>query len=195
MTSFTAIDPSKSNTGWATWSTGWDAPRYGSKTLGSEYTTRGQTLVKMRELVIDLYTINPIDFLFYEAPIAHKKGRNTSLENIRLSLALTGIIDGVACELRCRHVTEIEPDHWQTDFCGRDERSLIKRAARAAGKSARDPIKEAVKERCRLYGFQPQNSDEADAIGVLTYGILSKGFTPPWISNETLRPMLEGGRK
>lgn len=192
MTTFTAIDPSKSNTGWAIFNTGWDVPRYGSRCLGSSYTPRGQTLTAMRQLVIDLYTLEPIDFIFYEAPIAHKKGRNTSLDNIRLALGLSGAIEGVGHELRCRRVDEIEPDEWQTDFCGRDERQLIKREARRAQRSARDPIKAAVMERCRLYGFKPKNCDEADAIGILTCGMLTKGFQPPWIVQEVLRPMLAG---
>ena len=69
---------------------------------------------------------------------------------------------------------------------------MIKRAATRAQKSARDPLKAATMERCRQLGMKPRNDDEADAIGILTYGLLLNGVTPPWIANEVLRPALGG---
>ena len=110
-------------------------------------------------------------------------------------LGLRAVIEGVGYELRCR-VRAVPSTNWRTEFCGRDETQMIRRAARQAQKSARDPLKAAVMERCRLLGLSPQNDDEGDAIGILTYAILTNGMTPPWLADETLRPItLAGGAR
>jgi hypothetical protein len=188
---YLSLDPSKSNTGWAMWKPGQSSPTYGSQCLGTAYTSRGMVLTKMRQLLIDLYSVQAFDFVFVEEAINLNMGHNTSPDNIRLAERLMGSIEGVCHELRVRRIHTFEPREWQPEFCGRDEHQLIKRAAKAAQRSARDPIKAAVQERCRLYGLSPKNSDQADAIGVLTHGLLLDGVTPPWLANETLRPMLE----
>lgn len=191
--SFLALDPSKSNTGWCRWKRGYNAPRYGSTCLGTSFTSRGMTFKKLRILLIDQYTVDPFDVIFAEAPIAHLMRKNSSTENARLALGFAATIEETADELGISkdRIFEYDPkSQWQPGFCGRDEDNLIRRAAKAAQKSSRDPIKAAVMERCRIYGFSPSNSDEADAIGIMTYGLLSNGITPPWLANETLRAPL-----
>lgn len=188
---YLALDPSKSNTGWAQWKPGWEHPIYGSVCLGSAYTSRGMVLTKLRQTLIDLFTVNAFDVIFVEQAINLNMKHNTSPDNIRLSERLMGTIEGVGHELRVRRIHEYEPREWQPGFCGRDEHKLIKRAAKEAQRSARDPLKAAVQERCRLYGFKPRNTDEADAIGILTYGLLSSGITPPWVAGEVLLQPLE----
>lgn len=189
--SFLALDPSKSNTGWAQWKPGRPSPRYGSVCLGTSFTERPQVLTKLRQALIDLYSVEPFDFVFVESAINLNMGHNTSPDNIRLAERLMGTIEGLCYELRVRRIFEYEPRQWQPGFCGRDEHDLIKRAAKRAQRSARDPIKAAVQERCRLFGLKPRNSDEADAIGILTHGLLSRNITPPWLAQETLQTPLE----
>lgn len=179
-----ALDQSKSNTGWAAWQPGWDKPRFGSVQLGSEYTSDGQTFTKLREVIIDLYSaVLPFEYLVFEEPFDGK-----------LLIGLRAIILNVGYEFRCRSVRGIQPQSWQIDFCGRDEHRMMKRAARIAKQKFRDPLKEAIMEKCRLLGMNPKNVDESDAIGILTYAILTNGTTPPWIADEVLRPLAGGGR-
>jgi hypothetical protein len=186
--SYLAIDQSKSRTGWAAWQPGWEKPRFGSVQLGSEYTSRGQVFTKLRSTIIDLWqTVTHFEYLFFEEPINHMMKKGTSEGAILLSLGMAGCIEGVGYELRCRRVTKLSASSWRPGFCGSDDVQLIKRAAKRAQKSARDPLKAASVERCRQLGIHVQNDDQADAVGILTYGILLDEVTPPWIANEVLR--------
>lgn len=185
-----ALDQSKSSTGWACWQPGWDKPVVGHVCLGTSYTPRGQVFTKIRSTMIDLWsTVSAYDWVFHEAPIAHRKTQNTSDENRRLALGLVAAIEGVAHELRCK-TREYEDRSWRPPFIGQTFNAEIKRAAKAAQRSARDPLKAATKERCRQLGITVTVDDEGDAVGILTYGILSHGVTPPWLSNEVLRPAI-----
>lgn len=194
---FLALDQSKSRTGWAAWAPGWERPRYGSVQIGSEYTSDRQAFTKLRTTIIDLYsTVTQFEFLIYEEPIAHKQGVTTSEANILTLVGLRAIIEGVGYELRCRSVDMVSEKDWRPPFIGRVENAQAKAEARMLKKqgdkraSARNTLKAMTMERCRLYGFVVRHDDEGDAIGLLTYGILSKGMTPPWIANETLRAPL-----
>lgn len=190
--SYLALDQSKSRTGWSAWQPGWRKPVVGSVQLGSEYTSRGQTFTKLRSTIIELWqTVTKFDHLFFEEPINHMMKGGTSEEAILLSLGMAGCIEGVGYELRCRQVAKFSASSWRPGFCGSDEIQMIKRAAKQAQRSARDPLKAASKERCRQLGIQVSNDDEADSVGLLTYGILISGITPPWLANETLRTPLE----
>lgn len=190
-----ALDQSKANTGWAIWQPGWELPRYGSIKLGSEYTSDGMLFTKLRTEIINLYSaMTAFEYLFYEEVISHRTGINNK-DAVTLTLTgLRAVIEGVGYELRCRSVKALSANTWRTDFCGRGETQLIKRAARTAKQSARDPLKAAAMERCRQLGMKPQNDDESDAIGILTYGLLRNGVTPPWIAQEVLRAPLSGER-
>jgi Holliday junction resolvasome RuvABC endonuclease subunit len=188
---YLALDPSKSNTGWAQWTPGRATPIYGSVCLGTSYTPRPQVLTKLRQTLIDLFSVEPFDFIFVEQAINLNMNHNTSPDNIRMAERLMGTIEGVSFELRVRKIYEYEPREWQPGFCGRDEHRLIKRAAKQAQRSARDPIKAAVQEMCRIYGLKPRDNDQADAIGILTHGLLAQGIQPPWLADEVLRAPFE----
>lgn len=195
--SFLALDPSKTNSGWAQWKRGWRKPIYASVCLGTSYTGRGQTNTKLRQTLIDIYTVEPFDVIFVERPICHLKTSNTSPDTVRLTLGIYGSLEGVAHELGIPKERIYEFDAktgWQPGFCGREENRLIRRAAKLAQRDARDPIKAAVQEKCRQLGLRPQNSDQADAIGILTHGLLEAGIKPPWLESEILRTPLEIAR-
>jgi hypothetical protein len=189
--SYLALDQSKSRTGWAAWRPGWEKPVVGSVQLGSQFTSRGQTFTKLRSTIIEVFqTVTRFEYLFFEKPINHMMDGGTSEEAILISLGLTGCIEGVGYELRCRQVISYGASSWRPGFCGAGEVEMIKRAAKRAKQSARDPLKAASMERCRQLGIRVGNDDEADSVGILTYGILSKGETPPWIADEVLRTPL-----
>lgn len=186
-----ALDQSKSCTGWAAWRPGWELPRYGSVQLGSEYTGDGQTFTKLRALIIDSYqALLNFEYLFYEQVINHRQHVSSNEASVLTLTGLRAVIEGVGFELRCRSVKAVEEIYWRRDFCGSGEIQMIKREAKRAEKSARSPLKAATMERCRQLGMMPRNDNEGDAIGILTYGLLLNGLTPPWIANEVLRSPL-----
>lgn len=199
---FAAFDLSKSSTGWAVWERGWEKPRYGSVQLGSEYTSRGQVFIKLHTVMMDLHTtLTPFEFLFMEAPINHmmvnKGGRSTTTaDNVRLALGLAAHCESFGHAVGSRRIIEYTPDSWRPDYIGRIESSAAKaeasRAKRAGDSkaSARGTLKALTIARCRQLGLNPKNDDEADACGILTYGILSSGVQPPWLNDEVLRTPL-----
>lgn len=196
---YAAFDLSKSSTGWGLWQPGWERPRYGSVQLGSSFTSRGQVFIKLHKVMSDLHTtLTPFEFLFMEAPINHmmvNKGgaSKTTAENVRVALGLAAHCESFGHAVGSRRIIEYTPDSWRPDFIGRIESSAAKADARRdklAGNSkasARDTLKTLTIARCRQLGFNPKNDDEADAIGILTYGILSSGEQPPWLNQEVLR--------
>ncbi len=190
--SYLALDLSKSSTGWALWRPGMSKPIFGVWHLGGPKTTRGAAALKLNRNLTDLRKVEKFDFMFVEAPVAHVKRKGTSERNVRLALSLHAHTESFASSKGMdNRFFEYTPDSWRPEFIGRDENAMIKRAARLAEKSASDPLNAACKERCRQLGIQIRKDDEADAVGVLTYGILKRGITPPWLADETLRTPLE----
>jgi hypothetical protein len=55
-----------------------------------------------------------------------------------------------------------------------------------------DALKVATMLRARQLGYEPRKQDEADALGVLTYELLFREVTPPWLAGEVLRAPLAG---
>lgn len=190
---YLALDQSKSCTGWAHWEPGTDAPRYGHWVLGSEYTSRGAVYAKLHRCLSDHHKVLGFDRLYFEEPITPGQLQGgTTIQTISLLMGIASHIESFGAIRRCRMVKEVNVTSWRTDFLGRDAHQSIKRAAKAAQRSARDPLKAATMERCRQLGFAPKKNDEADALGILTYSILLDGVTPPWLANETLRAPLTG---
>lgn len=193
MTTYLSLDLSKVSTGYALWRDSMDRPISGTWNLGDSRTPRGESSLKLNRQLTELRKAERFDFMFVEAPIAQRKRQGTSERNVRLALALHAHAESFAASKRMfNRFLEYSEGSWRTGFLGKDENSLIRRAAKQAGKSARDPLKAASMERCRQLGLIAPNDDEADALGLLTYGLLSNGITPPWIARETLRPQLAG---
>lgn len=132
-----------------------------------------------------------ITHVFVEEPINLHKNKNTSLKNIRIAVGLAEHAESfAAAKGAAKRYFEYNVESWRPGFVGKDESALIKRAAKAAQRSATDPLKAAVMERCRILGLTPRNHNEGDAIGLLTYGLLVGGITPPWLADEVLLPPL-----
>lgn len=85
---------------------------------------------------------------------------------------------------------------WRIAFIGRQEKSIISAAARAAKAQdikydSSDKLKLATIGRCRQLGWSPKSTDEADALGLLDSWLLDRRIETPWHENETLRVPLE----
>jgi len=191
-----ALDLSKRSTGWAVWMGDDTPPRYGSWELGSEYTGRGQTYAKLHANLLDLRAVSRFEALFFEEPLNPNKLKGqTNIDTLRVLSGLAAHAESFGHAMELRMVQAINVDSWRPAFIGRVNSSEAKRRARAAGKSATDSLKSLTIERCRQLGFNPRNTDEADALGILDYCVASRGVTPPWRAEEVLRPMLGGGAR
>lgn len=196
---YLGLDLSKSSTGWAFWTPGTDAPRYGNWQLGSEWTTEGGVYAKLHRNLSDLHKVMPFTHLYFEEPInpGHLTG-NTSINTIWLLSGLAAHAQSFGHIKRCRMVKAVNVERWRKDWIGDMVVREVKAGTRRRRKqgdtkaSSTDQLKRLTIERCRQLGFAPRKSDEADAIGILNYGILLDGVTPPWLSAETLRPQFEG---
>ncbi|MGJ0236965.1 hypothetical protein ACQEPB_00390 [Novosphingobium fluoreni] len=195
---FLSIDQSKRSTGYALWDQR-RRPVIGHFQLGSEYTSDGATFCKLHERLYELRSIAKFDAIYYEQPInpAQLQG-HTTIDTILLAGGLAAHIQSFGTAMGCRIVKSVNVQHWRPDFIGKiqhnDETAKVRRARKAGDKraSARDTLKQLTMERCRQLGFTPRNDDEADAIAILTYAVLLNGITPPWLAEETLRPIMEG---
>lgn len=195
---YLALDLSKRSTGWALWDRDWEKPRYGTWTLGSEFTNDGMTFAKLHRFLNDLYKVHAFEFLWYEEPItpAQLQG-HTTIQTIHLAVGLAAHAQSFAHARRCRIAKAVNVEQWRKHFIGSDianeTKAKVRRARKAGDKraSARDKLKRLTVERCRLFGFYPDKDDAADAIGILDYCLHMNGITPPWRANETLQPILE----
>ena len=184
MTSILSLDLSKRSTGWAIWQSGWSAPRFGSVQLGSEYTSDGGCYVKLHHVLRDLrVAVSRFESIYYEEPInAAALTGHTNADTLRVlsGLAAHTCSFGHAMGLR---VQAVNIASWRRHFVGK----------MPLGTKTKD-WKAYADERCRQYGWKPQNSDEADALGILDYAVSLEGVRAPWSENETLRAPLEVAR-
>lgn len=180
MTAIIALDLSKRSTGWAIWQDGWDAPRYGSVQLGSEFTTDGQTYVKLHQVLSDLrMAVSKFETLYFEDPINPTAlGGHTNIDTLRVlsGLAAHALSYGHAMSIRAQSVNITS---WRRFFIGKMPR----------GTKSKE-WKDYADERARQYGWKPRTNDESDALGILDYACELQGVTPPWRADEVLRKPL-----
>lgn len=191
---YLALDLSKSSTGWCWWDGKAARPVFGHWVLGSEYTTNGAVFAKLHANMVDHYSIMPFDGVFMEEAINPGQLQGaTTIQTIRLAAGLGAHVESFVHAYPCLWLHEVNVSNWRSDFIGKFENDAAKAAARRARKagntraSARDTLKQLTIERCRQLGMAPRKNDEADAIGILTYGLLTRNVTPPWLRDEVLR--------
>jgi hypothetical protein len=200
VTGILALDLSRTRTGWAVLRDGAARAEFGHWVLGTEWTSNGGVFAKLHQVMAELHQVMPFDSIYFEQPItpAHLQGY-TTIQTLRLLGGLASHVESFGHAFRCRTVMDINVEHWRGEFIGADLVAEIKadvrRQKRAGDKraSGRKDLKWAVMERCRQLGFRPRYDDEADALGLLTYAILLRGETPPWLAEEVLRPPLAVG--
>lgn len=171
-----ALDLSKASCGWAMLAENAASPRYGSVMLGSEYTSPGQTFCRLHQTLSDLRMVCRFERIFFEEAInpAALSG-HTNIDTLRLLSGLAAHVESFAYATGCR-VQAVNISTWRRHFVGKMPR----------GTKSKDWKYYAI-ERCRHYGWKPQNSDEADALGVLDYACDAVGFVPAWRVDEVLR--------
>lgn len=201
---YLALDLSKTGTGWAYWDGQSQAPQFGRWVLGSEYTTNGGVFAKLAGNLAEHHQVMPFEQVFVEPPIVPSQLQgNTTIHVIRLATGLAATVEYFCHQYRehdrypTRLPQEMNVESWRPDFIGKIANAEAKAKARREKKagntraSARDTLKALTIARCKQLNLHPRSNDEADAIGILTYGILTRGETPPWIANEVLRQPVE----
>ncbi len=155
------------------------SPRYGSVMLGSEFTSAGQVYGKLHQTLSDLRMVCRFERIFYEEAInpAALSG-HTNIDTLRLLSGLAAHVESFAYATGCR-VQAVNITTWRRHFIGK----------MARGTKSKD-LKDYARERCRQYGWKPQTSDEADALGILDYACDAVGMVPAWRDGEVLRQPL-----
>lgn len=164
---FLGLDPA-TKCGWAAWSPGLEKPAIGSFALPSIEDDLGAVGFRVHVELNGLLAMLGFERVFYEAPIGPQKQSNTNLFTIQKALAISSHIESFcyAKKIRCR---QVPMGSWRRYFVGKG----------AGEKSA--TFKAWASDRCRELGWTTRTHDEADACGVLAYGIsLDPAFVPPW---------------
>lgn len=152
---------------------------HGAWKLKSEWSKEGEPHAKLHKNLAVLHRFSGFEHIIYEQALTPEQRGGASNPSNDILLELIGHVKSFYCVKRCRTIIGIHRASWQKDFIGRQKRGT-KRAT----------LLDLIEQRARQLGFSFKKNDEAAAIGLLTYGMVTRGITPPWLSNETLRPIL-----
>jgi hypothetical protein len=158
------------STGAAIWREGSLAPSLMTVQLPSDPGEVGRPMERLRRNLADLHAVEPITHLFFEATILPGK---TTPQTVFKLCSLAGMAEWFAHRIgaSCR---QVEQQRWRKHFIGR-------------GTGRSEELKRLAMEACRLRGWNPANDHEADAAGVLDYGLACFDIRPPWRDAHLLR--------
>lgn len=138
-------------TGWAHGAAG-EKPRFGSYTLSSTGDDLGRYAYNfVNWLTIRVRELKPREIV-YEAPILP---RQTTITTLRKLYSLATLVEMVAL-LEAVDCSEMTAGDWRKSFLG----------PQYPHKGDRDAFKAAAIKVARMHGWNPNNSDEADALGI-----------------------------
>lgn len=163
-----ALDPA-THCGWARWRPGMEKPASGAFDLPSGDEDLGRVGYQLHFELAQMHKLERIERLFYEAPIPPSQMMGqTQLRVTAKVFTIAGHIESFcyAKNIRCRMVGM---GAWRRFFVGKGagEKTAI--------------FKSWAKERCRQLGWDIRSHDEADACGILAYGIsLDPALKAPW---------------
>lgn len=167
------LDQSESSCGFALWGPDDAKVLSGTWQLGSEYSSYGSTFAKLHEEVYGLHQVSAIDAIFYEKP-RHLDGHNMQ-SNAHAHFLLVGLaahIESVGAAMQCRTIKAVHMSTWRAHFL---------RGMPRVTKT--EDLKMSAMAKARRLGFHPRKHDEAEAIGILSYGLDMLGITPPWAAD------------
>lgn len=171
-----ALDLSKRSTGWALLDSTSSKARYGSWVLGSEYTPDGAVYCKLHKSMSEIYQICKFEHLYFEEPLHPAKLQGgTNINSLRVLSGLASHAESFGEAYSLRTINRVNISSWRSSFLGPQKRG-----------TKRPVLKEISMEKCRAYGWNPKNDDEADALGILDYACTARGFVPPWRAHEQL---------
>lgn len=156
--------------GLAVWDGKAPAPSLMTVQLPSDPGEVARPMERLRRTLADLHAVEPITHLFFEATILPGK---TTPQTVFKLCALAGMAEWFAHRIgaKCR---QVEQQRWRKHFIGR-------------GTGRSEELKRLAMEACRIRGWTPANDHEADAAGVLDYGLACFDIAPPWRDAHLLR--------
>lgn len=160
--SYLALDLA-TQTGVASWSPGNATPSFWTIRLPGEAGELGSPLERLRRNLADIHALDPITHLFYEAAILPGK---TNIQTVLKLCAIAGMAEWFAYRIDavCR---QVDQQSWRKHFLG-------------VGNGKGPVLKSMAIKAAKMRGWNVQNDHEADAAGVLDYGLHCMGVSPPW---------------
>jgi len=186
---YLALDPG-THFGFALWQPGMPNPVHGTWKL--EWGTDGQRFLGLQNKIYrqhkDFGGLKAIRMEFN--PHVHMGERATDL-----GYGWKHAAEMFAAAYKIPFSTVTTEGGWRIAFIGRQEKSIISAAGRAAKAQGikydtRDQLKLATIGRCQQLGWLPGTADEADALGLLDSWLLDLRIDRPWAANEVLRAPL-----
>lgn len=171
MKKILALDPSKRCTGWAFYGEGHNQAQHGVwDRIASEYSSRGSIYYALYKHLMEHHQVLRFTHVYAEEPLNLLPGTvQTQAENIWISVGMGAVIE-MFCHTMNLKLSWVHQARWRRDFIGRMPR----------GTKSPD-LKQFAMERARQLGFSPRKHDEAEAIGVLTYGCALERIRMPWL--------------
>ncbi|MAC56916.1 MAG: hypothetical protein CMH85_01260 [Novosphingobium sp.] len=154
---------------------------HGAWRLKSEWSREGEPHANLHRNLSALHEFCRFEHVLYEKALTPEQRGGASNPGNDILLELIGHVKSFYCIKRCRTILGLHRASWQKGFIGPQKRG-----------TKRKTILELIQERARQLGFTFRKDDEAAAIGLLTYGLLTRNMQPPWLLNEVLRPQLTG---
>mgnify|MGYP001612439926 CR=1 FL=1 len=158
-------------TGWATWWPGIVRPHSGTLKLSRhDPHSVAPDLEKLRAHLSELHKIHPVELVFYEAPIMM---RVDNIDKLRLLLGLANMVEwwchkmGIPCR-------QAAMQDWRKHFLGFHQ-------------GGRDVLKAAAVKACADRGWETKTDDQAEALGVLDYGLACWKIDVPWRDVNLMR--------
>lgn len=160
-----ALDQSARNTGWAFMEKD-GAPTWGSFLLGPWEDHEGERMLEFDDWFDRAIHSLKVTHVFIEMPATQLDHR----ESLSANIATFGIpaLIAMVCKNYDIELAVVTPSSWRTAFIGTGSapKGLVQ-------KQRRPWLKEQAKKACAARGWLVANDNEAEALGILNYGIMS----------------------
>jgi Holliday junction resolvasome RuvABC endonuclease subunit len=163
-----ALDQARNRIGWALGSVDMERPLCGVHPLPSVGARHGAMLGHVRDWLDTMIKTYHVHHLIYETPFA-----GVNIENFAVVNKMLGVIELVCDdhEIGCVRAAPVE---WRARFlgCGAAPKAIGKGLSKSAARAARTEwLKQASVAACVARGWPVENHDEADACGLLDFGL------------------------
>lgn len=170
---------SRTSRNWRVYEDGRFSLVHGAWRLKTEWSRQGEPHALLHRNLAVLLDATGFEHIIYEKALTPEQRGGASNPANDILLELIGHVKSFHYAKRLRTLVGVHRASWQKDFIGPQKRG-----------TKRKTITELIEARARALGFTFRKNDEAAAIGVLTYGLLTRNLTPPWLADEVLHPML-----
>ena len=177
-----AVDPSKTQTGWARFKAGDVKPLCGHFSSGGPHSTRRDLIGKFYREFTAIVAFPP-DLIAFERPLRGDAQSNE--DNNRNANAMATIIELVAYAHRIR-CTDHDNNTWKSSFFNTDIPMRVKNHLGKSMKNPRYNTKAISLAMCKAFDIDVANHDEADAVGLLDHVLGLEGIIAPWRRDNVL---------